>query len=342
MGHATRCVPIINTFLEQSFTVYLAGETAVSTLLQKEYPQLIILPLRGYRVQYSKKQNFFALSMLFQIPQILHAIFNENRWLKKIIEQYKIDVVLSDNRYGLYHKAVPTIFLTHQLQIKTGTIFFDKVVQKINYYFIKKFTFCWVIDLMGEQNLAGQLSHPKKLPAIPVIYISALSRFHTMHAQQIVDVLIVLSGPEPQRTIFEKIILTQVQHINKTIILVRGLPVEKATIPSPSNNVKIINHLTAAKLNELVVAAKVIVSRSGYTSIMDYAALQKKVIYIPTPGQTEQIYLANYLSKKNYAQVATQAKFNLQGELQKLDIGTFLPYPAIYNEVLKKAITSLK
>jgi predicted glycosyltransferase len=340
LGHATRCVPIITVLLAQGFEVFIGAEGAGAALLKKEFPLLKILPFQGYRIFYSKNKMYFLWKVMAQFPKIMKAIFIENRWLKKIINEHKIDIVISDNRFGLYNKDVRCIFITHQLQIKTGNSFTEKIVQKVNYTYINKFDECWVIDEKGNRNLAGDLSHPIELPNTKVKYIGALSRLKKYEVEKQYDLLAILSGPEPQRTIFENILLTQMQFLKLDMVLVRGLPAEENILEI--EDLKIYNHLPATVLNELILASKKIIARSGYTTVMDIAALQQKAIFVPTPGQTEQEYLAKYLSMKKYCIAEKQDGFNLQNALDKLENTALVPYPTIENDLLLEAIIALR
>jgi uncharacterized protein (TIGR00661 family) len=341
LGHATRCIPIINELQAQGFEIFIAAEGKVAALLQLEFKHIEILPLKGYHVTYSKQKLFFMWNMFLQIPKIWKAIKQETTRLEQIIIDYNIDIVISDNRFGLTNKNAHCIFITHQLYIKTGSVFSEKIAQKINYHFINKFDECWVIDEAGENNLAGDLSHPTLLPKIPLHYISALSRFKKVEREKKIDILAVLSGPEPQRTIFENILLAQMSKLSQKMILVRGLPNTEQLLKTENNNLKIINYLPANELNELVLSAKVIVARSGYTSVMDYAILQKRVIFIPTPGQAEQEYLAKYLSSKKYCIIAEHNEFNLQKSLVMIENIELVNYPNFGDSALKKVINNL-
>jgi uncharacterized protein (TIGR00661 family) len=340
LGHATRCIPIITALLAEGFEVFIGAEKAGAALLQKEFSQLQIIPLQGYNVSYSKKGEWFLWKMIIQIPAITRAIKREKNWLKKIITDYKINIVISDNRFGLYNKNVHCIFITHQLQIKTGNSFTENIAQKINYKYINKFDECWVIDKEGDENLAGELSHPQKMPSTTVKYIGALSRFKKYEVEKKHDVLILLSGPEPQRTIFENTLLAQIKNLKLHIALVRGLPAEKAFLEI--DGMKIYNHLPAEALNELILASKTIIARSGYTTVMDMAALQQKAIFVPTSGQTEQEYLARFLSEKKYCIAEKQDGFNLQKALSKLEKTMLVPYPKIENKLLQMAVNILQ
>ncbi|MEO7046511.1 MAG: glycosyl transferase family 28, partial [Ferruginibacter sp.] len=195
LGHATRCIPVINALLQQGVTVILAAEGAVAILLKKEFPALQILPLKGYRISYSRQKTWFFLKMMSQIPKITSTINYEKRWLKVVIKREKIDLIISDNRFGLYSSLVPSYYITHQLFIETGNSFMNKLAQKIHYRFINRYTECWVPDEEGEINFAGKLSHPDKKPTIPVNYLGILSRFKKEEIAVKTDLLILISGP---------------------------------------------------------------------------------------------------------------------------------------------------
>ncbi len=311
LGHATRCIPIINYLYGLGVQVILAGEGETTEILRKTQPESVILPLKGYRVRYSRKKKLFFLHMLLQFPKIIAAVYHERNWLKKAIAAYHIDAVISDNRFGLSNPRIPTVFITHQLAIKTGFKWLDALAAKINYRFIEKFNECWVPDMEGKANLAGVLSHPVQRPRIPVKYLGVLSRFKTMPAQKMYELLILLSGPEPQRSIFENILLRQVNDIKGKIAVVRGLPLETGILTNGNAQLTIFNHLPAGELNMLIMQSKHIVARCGYSTVMDLATLMQKAVLVPTPGQTEQEYLAAHLQENRFFVTRKQENFSL-------------------------------
>ncbi len=340
LGHTTRCIPIINELLAQGFEVVIAAETDAAVLLKKEFLNIKILRLKGYRIKYAKNKAAFWAKIILQIPKIIVAIKREKKWLEKVIDEHKIDIVIADNRFGLYSKKAHCIFITHQLHIKTGNGVTEKIAQLINYQHINKFNECWVIDEEKENNFAGELSHPHKMPLIPTKYIGALSRFKKYTVEKKYDVVAVLSGPEPQRSIFENILLGQMQYLKIKIALVRGLPNAENILNA--GNIKIYNHLPAEELNELMLASKIIIARSGYTTVMDIAALQQKAIFVPTPAQSEQEYLAQYLSNKKYCSFASQISFNIEKDIAKIESFALAPYPACTQSLLKGIIATLQ
>lgn len=339
LGHATRCIPVISELTARGADVWLAGEGHQKALLKSEFPTLSFLDLAGYRVQYAKSALGLLKNLLFQTPKILRRIKEENKWLNNAISQYKFDAVISDNRYGLYHTITPCIFITHQLKIKSplGT-WSENILQKRNYKYINRFTACWVPDMELQEKLAGDLSHPEKKPGTSVHYIGSLSRFKvTGVTENKNQLLIVLSGPEPQRTLLENKIIEAIGHYHHHAVIVRGLPGSTTLVPS-TNMIKFYNHLPAEQLNKEMEAAEYVISRSGYSTIMDIAALQKKSILVPTPGQTEQEYLGKYLMKNKMAFTVAQKDFNLDEALFSAKNFNYMPFPVTATENLKKTI----
>ena len=313
LGHATRSIPLINKLLDFNCTVFLAGEGRVRSLLENEFPTLNFLDLKGYNITYSKNRWTLPFSIGAQIPKILSTIDDEQIWLQNVIKEHGIDAVISDNRYGLYHPAIPSIFITHQLLIKTGFgKFADGLLQQFNYDFINRFTECWIPDEEGDSNLGGDLSHPDEKPEIPLKYLGPLSRFNNLPAESVEEthLLLLISGPEPQRSILEQLLIEQLSDYNDKVVFVRGLPGNTDQLET-GDHIEVYDHLPAKELKQKFEQAHLVISRCGYSTVMDLAAMKKKCILIPTPGQTEQEYLATYLMQHNFALCIDQDKFKL-------------------------------
>lgn len=344
LGHAARCIPLINYFLELDCKVIIAAEGIQKELLKSEFPNVIFVNIPRYNVKYTKVQRFFALKIILQIPKVINIIRQEKKWLDKFLKNNKVDAVISDNRYGLFHHKVTSVFITHQLLIKAPFAFAEKFIQKLNYRYIKRFSVCWIPDEKGNINLAGILSHPDKLPKMQVKYIGGISRFvRRSDTEKKYNLLVILSGPEPQRTLLEKKMLAQLASFKEKVLLVRGLPGNTELLPV--NDLEIKNHLNAKELEKVIHESEYIISRSGYTTVMDICKLPKKSILIPTPGQTEQEYLAIHLQQQGWCLAASQKNFSLQKELQKArNFHYQLPDLEMetYKEVLNEFITALK
>ncbi len=312
LGHATRCIPIIKALKNAGFNVIIACNAKQKSLLITECSDVRFIDLEGYNIQYTKRSWFFVLKIAFQIPTIITSVKKEKKWVEKIIEEEQIDLVISDNRYGLYSTKVPCVFITHQLTIKAPFKWLEELLQIINYSYINRFNQCWIPDKAGEDNLAGLLSHPKKMPSTTTRYIGLLNRFGGLeNTTKKFDVCVLLSGPEPQRTILENILLKQLEKAtNLKIFFVRGLP-QTTEILKTSTAIEIVNHLKQKDLLETICSSEIIIARSGYTTVMELIALQKKSILIATPGQTEQEYLAKHLYQQQKCLSYSQNEFDI-------------------------------
>ena len=293
LGHATRCIPIIRGLLQQQFTPVIASDGIALELLKKEFPELETMELPAYNVRYSKKGYWFKLKLLKDSPKLLNAVNAEKKLIKSIIETHHIDGIISDNRLGIYSKQVPSVFITHQLQVLSGntTWLSTKLHQKV----ISKFDECWVPDTNGIPNLSGKLGHTNHY-FIPTKYIGPLSRFSKNEVEMVYDVMVLLSGPEPQRTMLEEKLLKELKDYNGKVLFVKGVVENEQTV-TETNGMTIYNFMTSDILEKALNESRLIVSRSGYTTIMDLAKLGKKAFFIPTPGQFEQEYLAKRLTE---------------------------------------------
>jgi uncharacterized protein (TIGR00661 family) len=346
LGHAARCIPVIKELQHYPVRIIIAGDGAVALLLKQEFPELETIPLPGYKIKYSKNKRWFLLRLLIQFPGVLYSVLREHRWLNKVKQELNLSAVISDNRFGLFNRSIQSVYITHQLVVKTGNRLSEKIATRIHQNISKNYTQCWIPDYKGKINLAGELSQTVKIRHNDV-YIGCLSRFEKKPASEItVDLLVVLSGPEPQRTIFENLLLKQLEDYTGTVLLVRGLPAGGENFPGnfTRSNLTVKDHLPANELNAAIEKSAIVISRSGYTTIMDLVKLGKKAILVPTPGQTEQEYLAEYLSAQKIFFTVNQEDFILKDVLQKA--GSF-PYTipsfdmTLYKTVIKQFAESL-
>ena len=319
LGHATRCIPLIRYFQQKGCSIWIAAEGKVRSLLLAEFPGLPFLELIGYRIQYSDTGTGLWFKVSIQVPSILQTIRYERRWLKKTQEEYHFDVVVSDNRFGLTLPGIHSIYITHQLRIRIpGFPFAEALLQRLHYHYIRRFSACWVPDAPGIPNLSGVLGHPPQRPSVPVRYLGLLTRFQPSDPQNRFHLLVLLSGPEPQRTLLEARILPDLGDIPGKVCLVRGLP-GVAEVPVVAGNVQVYNHLPSQELNKVICDSTWVVARSGYSTLMDLVRLGKKAILVPTPGQTEQAYLARYAESQGLGVAAEQAGFRLGEALARAE-----------------------
>ncbi len=307
LGHATRCIPIINALLEHDFEPITASDGDALALLKKEFPTLKTIELPSYNITYSKKGKDLKFKLLKDSPKLLKAIKAEKKLIKIILKEHQISGIISDNRFGVYNKSVPSVYITHQLNVLSGisTWFSSKMHQKI----IRKFDECWIPDFKNEPSLSGILGHIKQ-HNFNVKYIGPLSRFDKIEYETTNALLVLLSGPEPQRNILEKKLLEELKGYKGSILFVKGVIESKQTVIK-KDNITIYNFMTSTNLEKAINRSKTILSRSGYTTIMDLSKLEKKVFFIPTPGQFEQEYLAKRLNELKLAPSCNQKQFKV-------------------------------
>jgi UDP-N-acetylglucosamine transferase subunit ALG13 len=293
--------------------------------------------LPGFRLKYGKNRAFTLLKIIFTLPKILIGIKRENAWLRRFVAREGLHVVISDNRYGLHGAGVFSVFITHQLAIRSSLgAAVDWLLRRVNYAYIRRFSVCWVPDVEGIDNLAGLLSHPRKMPAVPVRYIGWLSRLEPARNETVYDLLILLSGPEPQRTILEKILIQQLDENIGRIVLVRGLPKGGADVKAPKG-VVVFDHLGTRELGRVICQSRLVLARSGYSTVMDLVRLRRRAVYIPTPGQPEQEYLGRHIQERGLGICMQQRGFILKEAVGRARVLSN-PEPSGPNEVLGEEI----
>ncbi len=341
LGHAARCVPIIRAMLGSGLNVIIAADGRPYDFLKIEFPELHHLRLPGCRVKYPESGSM-ALKMLCQAPGIVTGIIRERRILRDIVDRYKIDFVISDNRFGLWSRAVPSVYITHQIMVKcpAGLRFLEPLLYRLHSWFINRYTECWIPDFEGEPNLSGDLTHSYPLPG-NTRFIGPLSRFSmNEEGEPLNDLLVILSGPEPQRSILERIVLTQVKNSPLKVLIARG-KTEEAEETAVTEDVRMVSHLETEELNRAILSSRQVLARAGYSTIMDLALLGKKAILIPTPGQTEQEYLADRFMRKKIYYSEPQSGFNLARALKETEGYSGIDLSADTTEVVTGRIVQL-
>lgn len=308
LGHATRCIPIIRELEKHHFEPIVASDGQALSLLEKEFPHLTSVHLPPYGIEYPRNGDYFKWKLMMESPKIIRAIKAEKKMTKSLVKKYNLQGIISDNRLGVRSKKLKkNVFITHQLNVLSGNTSF--LSSYIHQNYIRKFEECWIPDLEDSKNLSGTLGHLNRKPE-NVKYIGILSRLEKKKIPEMYDYIVILSGPEPQRSILESILLKELNETSLKILFLRGvISEERFTTNNPNINIK--NYLFGKALEEAINCSKYVISRSGYTSIMDLAKLEKKVFFIPTPGQWEQQYLAERMQELELAPYCQQEDFNI-------------------------------
>ncbi len=297
LGHAARCIPLIRQWKEEGHCLFLAANGEAYHLLHHEFPTLPFLELPEWSIRYSHSRSQVT-AMLFQLPRLLCSIAREHRLLKQIVKDHAITVIVSDNRFGLWHRHIKSVYITHQLMIKAPKSFrwAEPLLWLLHHWVISRFDECWIPDVSGKDNLSGDLSHKYPLPH-HAQYIGWLSRFpvtDTHKPDKHYHTLCLLSGPEPHRTLLEKSLIKRFREVNEPTLIVRGKPSvhqERYSI----GNIDIVSHLETHEMQACILDTPTIICRSGYSTLMDLKALNRRAAeLIPTPGQPEQAYLAHW------------------------------------------------
>jgi len=313
-------------------SVILATSGRSGAFLAREFPDLEQVSVPGYEINYPHHGSM-TMRMLRKSPVILSAIRREHRMLDELIDKYSINAVISDNRFGMWSERIPSIYITHQISIKapTGWSFTEGLLYMVHRKYIKHYDECWVPDLEEDEGLSGELGHKRQCP-VPTFFIGPQSRFDASlpsEPEKNYELMAIVSGPEPQRSIFEEIILRQLKESNYKALVVLGKP--ELTEHDNSGNLEIRSHMESDEMQAAMQSSGLIICRPGYSSIMDLAILGKRAVFVPTPGQTEQEYLAAYHTYMNNFYSISQEKFELNNCLQSSEGYPGLKVPHDYN-----------
>ena len=302
LGHATRCVPIIKELQKSNFTPVIASDGTALQFLIKEFPSLEFFELPSYKISYGRNLKW---SLIRKIPTIVRAVHKERLLIQEYVHQNPNVVgIISDNRFGCYYTKIPSVYITHQLNVLSG--FLTPVTSFFHRRVIRKYNECWIPD---EENsvYSGKLSRSSK--NLNQKYIGVLSRFKKQELPQDIDVLILLSGPEPNRTQLEIKLTSIFKTSSKKVYLIQGI-VEKTQKTTKENQLTIVNFMLTKQLEHTLNLSKMVICRAGYSSVLDLVSLRKKALLIPTKFQNEQEYLAKYLQQKGYFSFVKERKVN--------------------------------
>jgi hypothetical protein len=315
LGHAARMIPLAQRLQEMNNKIFIGSGEKHLALFSKEMSGITCIRFPGFRPRYSRYLPQY-LVMLLQTPRLLYHIISEHIRLKKLIKEYAIDIVISDNRFGLWNRKINTVYVTHMplIPLPKSLKFLEFTGILLHRYIIKKYTYCYIPDLPGEVNLSGRLSHSVKLTG-NVRFIGIISRFISSDPtgetdkKDIPHNTVILSGPEPQRLMLKQKLIGLLKENETATVILEGNP-GKLADPIKTGNIICISHLPASQMKKMVTGSESVISRSGYTTIMDLVSMNCSALLIPTPGQTEQEYLAEYLSGKGWFETIRQDSIN--------------------------------
>ena len=316
LGHAARCIPVIQWLNERCREIIIASDGAALELLKKEFPALKHETLPAYGIRYTYEN--ILVNITIGSLRILKAIYQEHNEVPKLVQKHKITKILSDNRLGLYHPDITSLYITHQVKILHPVKWIRKTGNYIHQEFIHRFHHCLVPDYQGSQALCPDLSNGNIKNAT---FTGPITRIGKLNIPMAYDILVLLSGPEPQRTILENKLLDILGSLEDyTIAFVRGIQPSLTPASQYPNHISFFSFASGAEIERLLNSSKLLIARSGYSTVMDMHQLDIKTIWIPTPGQTEQEYLAERLSTFENNTFLKQKDLNLLEEYIKITI----------------------
>ncbi len=336
LGHSTRDVPVIRRLLELDARPVIGADKGPLALLRDEFPQLPWVRIPGVNVRYSKSRTQLW-SMARQLPAMIHSVRAEHALFDRLRAELQFDAVISDQRFGIRAADLPSVVITHQ--VLPFTPFAQAALRKLNRSNLARFHRCWIMDEPEAPGLAGELSHGRGLPS-NARYIGTISRLQP--PKQVLGstfrIVAVISGPEPQRTLLEHILLDQLQRTEGSHLLVLGQPGQGAE--RTVKNVRVVPHMAGKALANALTSAELIVSRSGYTTLMDLVAIGRTALIVPTPGQQEQEYLGELHQRTGRFTVQQQEAVDLAAALRTRP-ATFDHRPPTRNPLLEQALQDL-
>lgn len=307
-------IPLARKLQERNYNVIIGSGKEHQSLFRNELPGLTYIDFPGFNPGYSRFLPQY-ISLFLKTPLLFYHILAEHRRVKRIINDNKIDVIISDNRFGLWSRRIKSVYVTHQIVIPfPGTLrFLEWTGILFHRFFINKYSFCFIPDLPGDLNLSGRLTHSVRLPG-NTRFIGLLSRFSDRshfgeNKFPFPHNTVILSGPEPQRSILRQKLIEILNNREPPAVFLEGKP-GSSVETSKSESITSYNHLPADEMQDMITGSTSIVARSGYTSVMELISLNCSALLVPTPGQTEQEYLAEYLSAKGWFSTVSQSRLN--------------------------------
>ena len=315
LGHAARMIPVVSKLLDMDQNVLIGSGEEHLNFFRKELPGLTYIDFPGFKPSYSRHLPQY-IPLLLKTPLLLFHVIREHYRLKSIINDYTIDIVISDNRFGLWNRNIRTAYVTHMplIPFPKPFRFLEFIGISLHRSLIRKYSLCFIPDLPGHINLTGRLSHDIRLPG-NVRYAGILSRFpakaqsSTSNLSEIQHNTVILSGPEPQRSVFRQKVLSLLKDEKILTVILEGKP-GKEDEKIRTGNFAFCSHLASPEMQQMILSAEKIITRAGYSTIMELVSLNRSALLVPTPGQTEQEYLAEYLSSKGMFTSCRQSKLN--------------------------------
>ncbi|KAA0005321.1 MAG: glycosyltransferase [Thermoplasmata archaeon] len=319
LGHATRSLPVVRRLLSEGNDLTVISNGRSLELLKKELGESVeaYVDIPDYPMLLSENSRQFMAKSMVYWPMFIRRIEKGLARVTKMLRNERYDVIVSDARYDVYSKRVPSFFISHQMRIMNPLRIkmFERGSELFNLFFFKRFAGVIVPDYADEDNLSGELSHNLyRIDESKLYYVGVLSDFKKKNLRKDIDCLVSITGPEPQRSLLEKKLLSQIRGLDGKIVVTLGKTEKKDVVKK--GDVEVYSFMTKDEREDVLNRAKLVVSRSGYSTILDLAVIGVKALMIPTPGQIEQEYLGSYHNQRGTFYSVDQEKVDVVRDIE--------------------------
>jgi len=317
LGHATRSLPVIRKLIKEQHTLTVISNGRSLELLKKELGENVeFVDIPDYPMLVSENTRQFLAKSIVYWPVFIKRIEDGLSQLQTVLNKKQYDCIISDARYDMYSKKISSFFISHQMRIMNPLRIkmFESAMERFNLFFFKRFVGVMVPDYK-EDNLSGDLSHHlRRIDENRIHYVGVLSDFKKRSIRKDIDYLISISGPEPPRSFLEEKLTSQIPKLEGNVVITLGKAEDYSIIKK--KHLTTYSFVTKELREELLNKAKLVVSRSGYSTIMDVAVVGTKALFIPTPGQIEQEYLSQYHNTRGTFYSVSQDTIDLTSDVK--------------------------
>lgn len=320
LGHASRSLLLIRALVERgdSITVVSAAGDGMRLLQSELGDACRFVSYRDIPKPFSRWPAMFYLRMSLATPWVLARMRSEHRFVEALVAREHYDCVVSDSRFGMWSANIPSYCILHSLrQIIPGRPrWMERLVERGQRDLTKGFTRILIPDIEEQQGLSGELGHD---PVIDwgvdrLCYIGPLSGISRTDAPVDIDCFFSISGIEPQRSILEKRVLAALPQLDGRIVVTLGRPAQAGSCRQ-SGNATVHGYLDRKAQGEMLNRARLVMTRSGYTTLMELAELGQRALLVPTPGQSEQEYLARFHHQRGHVWSTTQRNLDFARDI---------------------------
>jgi len=329
LGHATRSLVLIRALVQRgdAVTILMAESPGLALLRAELGDACEFYPYEDIPKPFSRYPAVFYFRMSCSVPQIWLRFTLEQRLTERLVRERRLDAVVSDSRLGVWSREAPSYCVFHSLrQIIPGRPRqLERIVERAQRYALRGYRAILVPDVEGDDALAGDLAHDLDVDwRGKLVYIGPLSELQPNGAAEDIDYFFSISGVEPHHTMLAERVLAALPALRGRSVVALGRPGSAADVRTVGN-ATIHGYLDRRAQGEMLARARVIVGRSGYTTLMEAAGFGKRALFVPTPGQSAQEYLAKFHCERGRVFSTVQSALDIACDLARAEAASGLP-----------------